>query len=163
MEIRNRSTGDVITDNQLRADNPGTSFPKTLTAEVLDGLGYDPVLTGAGADISGPYQVSVRDGVQEIEGQWFSRFVAGPVFTNNDTQTAEEQETEYRARIDSDTAKKVRQDRNAKLAACDWTVMTDSPLSDTDKAAWTGYRQSLRNLPTSEGFPHTMEWPTEPT
>lgn len=156
MEIRNRSTGAVITDTELRAENPGTSFPKQLTAEILDGLGYDPVLTGAAATVTPPYQQSIRDGVEEIDGQWFTRFVAGPVFANSDEETA------YRTSVDNQVAANIRAERDRKLAACDWTVLTDSPLSDTDKAACTSYRQSLRNLPTSEGFPHTMEWPTEP-
>jgi len=162
MEIRNRSTGAVITDSQLRADNPGTSFPKQITADILDGFGYDPVLNGPAASTSGPYERSVRDGVEEINGQWFTKFIVGPVFTDNEEGTAAEQEAAYRTKIDNQAAASVRAERNRKLAACDWTVLTDSPLSDTDKAAWTSYRQSLRNLPTSEGFPHTMEWPTEP-
>ena len=157
MEIRNRSTGAVITDDQFRADNPNTSFPKQITADILDGFGYDPVLNGADATVSGPYERSTRDGVEEINGQWFTKFIVGPVFADSDEETA------YRTSIDNQVAASVRAERDRKLAACDWTVLTDSPMSDTDKAAWTSYRQSLRNLPTSEGFPHTMEWPSEPT
>ena len=138
MEIRNRSTGAVITDSQLRADNPGTSFPKQLTAGILDGFGYDPVLNGAAATVSGPYERSVRDGVEQIDGQWFTKYIVGPVFADSDEETA------YRTSIDNQAAINVRTERDRKLAASDWTVLTDSPLSDTDKAAWTSYRESLQ-------------------
>ena len=157
MEIRNRSTGAVITDSQLRADNPGTSFPKQITADILDGFGYDPVLNGPAATVSGPYERSVRDGVEEINGQWFTKFIVGPVFGDSDEEAA------YRTRIDNQVAANVRADRDRKLAACDWTVLTDSPLTTAKKTEWKTYRTALRNISAAEGFPHTMEWPTEPS
>lgn len=163
MEIRNRSTGAVITDSQFRADNPNTSFPKQLTADILDGFGYDPVLNGPAATVSGPYERSVRDGVEEINGQWFTKFIVGPVFTDNEEGTAAEQQTVYRTKIDNQVATSVRAERNRKLAACDWTVLTDSPLTTAKKTEWKTYRTALRNITAAEGFPHTMEWPTEPS
>ena len=163
MEIRNRTTGAVITDSQLRADNPGTSFPKQITADILDGFGYDPVLNGPAATVSGPYERSVRDGVEEIDGQWFTKFIVGPVFTDNEEGTAAEQEAAYRTKIDNQVATTVRAERDRKLAACDWTVLTDSPLTTAKKTEWKTYRTALRDISAAEGFPHTMEWPTEPS
>lgn len=40
----------------------------------------------------------------------------------------------------------VRGFRNSWLTATDWTVGNDSPLSDEQKAAWTTYRQELRDM-----------------
>ena len=157
MEIRNRATGAVITDSQLRADNPGTSFPKQLTADILDGFGYDPVLNGPAATVSGPYERSVRDGVEQINGQWFTRFIVGPEFADSDAETA------YRTNIDNQAAANVRAERDRKLAACDWTVLADSPLTTAKKTEWKTYRTALRDIRAAEGFPHTMEWPTEPS
>jgi hypothetical protein len=157
MEIRNRATGAVITDSQLRADNPGTSFPKQLTADILDGFGYDPVLNGPAATVSGPYERSVRDGVEQINGQWFTRFIVGPEFADSDAETA------YRTNIDNQAAANVRAERDRKLAACDWTVLADSPLTTAKKTEWKTYRTALRDISAAEGFPHTMEWPTEPS
>lgn len=168
MEIRNRSTGAVITISEFKADHPNTSFPKQITADIIDSYGYDPVLNGPAATVAAPYGVSVRDGVEEIDGQWFTRFVAGPVFVDTTDEegnvtSAADNEAAYRARIDSETAASVRADRDKRLTACDWTQMADSPLSDSDKTAWATYRQSLRDLPSATGFPHTMSWPTEPS
>jgi hypothetical protein len=40
----------------------------------------------------------------------------------------------------------VRGFRNEWLQRSDWTVGNDSPLSDEQKAAWTAYRQELRDM-----------------
>tara|TARA_Y100000592_G_scaffold63591_1_gene99130 strand:- start:224 stop:709 length:486 start_codon:yes stop_codon:yes gene_type:complete len=161
MEIRNRESGAVTTVSQFKASYPNTSFPKVITADILDSYGYDPVLNGAAATVTAPYGVSTRAGVEEIDGQWFTRFVAGPVFSDIEGgETAAEQETAYRAGIDADAAERVRIERNKKLADTDWTQLADSSANAT---AWGTYRQSLRDLPTTEGFPHNITWPTEPS
>lgn len=56
-----------------------------------------------------------------------------------------------------------REDRNARLAACDWTVLPDAPLTDAQRAAWTAYRTALRDVTDQTGFPDSIAWPTEPT
>ena len=55
-----------------------------------------------------------------------------------------------------------RNTRNALLASSDWTQMPDSPLTDEAKTSWATYRSSLRDLPTSEGWP-SVTFPTEPS
>jgi hypothetical protein len=40
----------------------------------------------------------------------------------------------------------LRQKRNSILASSDWTVLSDSPLSETEKTAWLEYRQDLRDI-----------------
>jgi len=168
MEIRNRSTGEVITTSQLKAANPNTSFPKNITTEVLDHFGYDAVLNGAAATVTAPYEVNTRDGVEEINGQWFTRFVAGPIFTDTTDEdgnvtTAADNEAAYRTKIDNEAAARVRAERDEKIAACDWTVLADSPLTTAKKTEWKAYRTALRDIPAADGFPHTMTWPTEPS
>ena len=60
------------------------------------------------------------------------------------------------------TAETIRAQRDALLAACDWTQMPDSPLDADTKAAWAAYRQALRDVPQQEGFPENVTWPEEP-
>ena len=38
---------------------------------------------------------------------------------------------------------KLREQRNALLLDSDWTVMSDSPLSDSKQVEWKTYRQAL--------------------
>ena len=40
----------------------------------------------------------------------------------------------------------LRQRRNSLLSSCDWTVLSDSPLSASEKTAWETYRQDLRDI-----------------
>ena len=165
MEIRNRETGAVTTISQFKASYPNTSFPKQITNDILDSYGYDPVLNGAAATVTAPYGVSTRDGVEEINGQWFTRFVAGPVFTDTtdddgNVTTAADNEAAYRARIDAEAAERVRTERNKKLADTDWTQLADS---SADATTWATYRTALRDLPSTDGFPHNITWPTEPS
>ena len=168
MEIRNRSTGAITTISQFKAEHPTTSFPKQITTAILDSYGYDAVLNGAQATVTAPYGVSTRDGVEEINGQWFTKFIAGPVFTDTtddegNVTTAADNEAAYRARVDADAGALVRAARNKKLAACDWTVLTDSPLTTAKKTEWKAYRTALRDISAADGFPHTMTWPEEPS
>ncbi len=55
-----------------------------------------------------------------------------------------------------------RAQRDAMLAACDWTQGADSPLDVVTKAAWAAYRTALRNVPQQAGFPVAINWPTQP-
>lgn len=58
----------------------------------------------------------------------------------------------------------IKEQRNARLLASDWTQGADSPLSDSKKAEWQTYRQALRDL-TYSNLNHgdTVTWPTEPS
>lgn len=56
-------------------------------------------------------------------------------------------------------AAKVRKQRDAKLAATDWTQLADSPVN---KPTWATYRQALRDVPSQTGFPWSIQWPTQP-
>ena len=168
MEIRNRSNGELTTVSQFKATQLNTSFPKQITTEILDSYGYDAVLNGAAATVTAPYGVSTRSGVEEISGQWFTKFIAGPVFTDTTDDegvvtTATANEAAYKARIDAEVATSVRAERDKLIAESDWTQLADSQLSDSVKATWVTYRQALRDLPTAEGFPHTITWPTKPS
>ena len=168
MEIRNRESGAVTTVSQFKASYPNTSFPKQITTDILDSYGYDAVLNGAAATVTAPYGVSTRDGVEQVDGKWFTKFIAGPVFTDTtDSEgkvtTAADNEAAYRASVDAQAATSVRAERAKKLTETDWTQVADSPLSSDKKTEWAAYRTSLRDLPSASGFPHTMTWPTEPS
>ena len=46
MELRIRETGTIITESEFRSIHKNTSFPSTLTPEILDSFGVDPILAG---------------------------------------------------------------------------------------------------------------------
>ena len=162
MQIRERTTGELTTVSQFKALHPQTSFPKQITPEILDMYGYDPVLNGPAAATSGPYEISVRDGVEEIDGQWFTKYVVGPVFTDTEEATAAEQRADYEQRIDEKAAEGARSQRNKLLSETDWVVTKAFETSTEIDASTTTYRQALRDVPEQEGFPHEVVWPELP-
>ena len=160
-EYRIRETGQVMYENELRrwaSATTGASWGQT-TDEVLAVLGADPVFEGPQALTVPPYEYSMRQGVEQIEGKWYTKYVAGPIFTDTPEATAAEQEAAYKARLDAEQSDRVRADRNARLAACDWTQVLDAPV---DTAAWAAYRQDLRDVPSQAGFPWEINWPVAP-
>ena len=62
-------------------------------------------------------------------------------------------------------AKMIKDDRNQELFHTDWTQLPGGPLSDSKKAEWATYRQTLRDLPTNSNWPNLQEgdWPAEPS
>jgi hypothetical protein len=158
MEIRIRESGQVMFESEFRAyahDNGGHAWDQTTT-EILDQLGADVVFEGPQATGGTVYQYSMRQGVELIGDNWHTKYVLGPIFTG---ETAAADEAAYKAIKDSERAVIIRQERSTKLKDCDWTQAADSPVN---KETWATYRQSLRDVPTQEGFPWTITWPTEP-
>jgi len=167
MEIRIRQTGAVVYDSEFRtyAQTQGAVFGTPLTEEFINQYGGDIVLEGPQATTTPPYQFSQRAGVEQLDGKWYTKYIAGPVFTDRpatDTEpakTAAEQEAAYKAMKDTEQAKSVRDDRTKRLSDSDWTQIADSTA---DKAAWATYRQALRDVTAQAGFPWTIDWPTQP-
>ena len=164
MEIRTQS-GQVMYEAEFRAytqANGGPSWGQT-TPEVLEFLGATVVLEGPQASGGTVYQFSVRQGVEQIDGKWYTKYVLGPVFTDitvdGVTTTAVEQEASYKAAKDAEQAKSVREQRDQKLKDSDWTQVADAPV---DKEVWATYRQALRDLTAQETFPWDMAWPDAP-
>jgi hypothetical protein len=167
MQVRLKTTGAVMYESELRSHikaNGGPSWDAT-TPEVLEALGADVVFEGPQATGGTVYQFSMPDGVEQIDGKWYTKHTLGPVFTDRPAtedqpaKTAAEQEAEYKAMKDAEQATSVRQQRGEKLKDSDWTQVADAPV---DKAAWATYRQALRDVTGQEGFPWTITWPTEP-
>jgi len=161
MEIRLRSTGEVMLEDQFRRyqkENGGPTWDRT-TDEVLEALGADVVFEGAQATGGTVYQYSMRAGVEQVDGKWYSKYILGPVFANTEDATAVEQEAAYKAQKDAEFATNARNQRDTLLTQTDWTQVADAPV---DKAAWAAYRQALRDVPQQIGFPSTITWPVKP-
>jgi len=164
MEIRIRETGNVVTEQEFRAMFPNTGFPVQLTGDIINDFGGNVVFEGPQASNGDRYQFSMRQGVEEIQGKWYTKYVLGPVFTDYTDEegvlhTAAEQEAAYKAQKDTDQAKAVREDRNKRLSESDWTQVLDAPV---DQTAWAAYRQALRDVTAQAGFPWDIEWPVKP-
>ncbi len=148
MQVRLRTTGAVMYEGELRSylkANDGPSFDQ-LTPEVMETIGADTVFEGPQAQPT-RYQVAFADGVVQIDGKWYTKYSVADLDGSGI------------AAKDAEQAKAVRSERNAKLAAYDWTQLADSTVN---KTAWATYRQALRDVTGQQGFPWTITWPTQP-
>jgi len=147
MEIRTQS-GQVMYEAEFRAYTLANGGPTwgTTTPEVLAELGASVVLEGAQASPT-RYQTAFRDGVEEINGQWYTKY------------SVADMDDEAKAAKDAEQAKSVRNSRTEKLKDSDWSQVADAPV---DKTVWATYRQALRNVPTQSGFPWEVTWPDAP-
>ena len=172
-EYRERTTGEVKTQGQWRADFANMSLPRVWKAATLDALNLDAVLASPAATTTA-YQTSVRDGVeQDSNGNWVEKYVARDMFAdtteedddgNVTTTTKAQHEAAYQAILDATTAEGHRTTRNKLLANSDWTQINDSPLSNEDKTAWATYRQELRGITDLDAWPNLADddWPVAP-
>ena len=166
MQIRIRETNAVMYEAEFRAyqqANGGPTWGQT-TDEILDSLGADVVFEGPQATGGTVYQFSMPDGVEQVDGKWYTKHILGPVFTDTtddagNVTSAADNEAAYKAAKDAEQAKSVRQQRGEKLKDSDWTQVADAPV---DKEAWATYRQALRDVTGQEGFPWTITWPEQP-
>ena len=60
----------------------------------------------------------------------------------------------------------IRQERDSLLFQCDWTQLSDTPLTNEKKVEWGTYRQQLRDVPIDNSSATDLgqvAWPTPPT
>jgi hypothetical protein len=148
MQVRIRQTGAVMYEAEFRAyqqANGGPTWGQT-TEEILEALGADVVFEGPQTQPT-RYQVAFADGVEQVDGKWYTKYSVNNMDVDAITAKDEEQ------------AKSVRASRTEKLKDSDWTQVIDAPV---DQAAWATYRQALRDITAQEGFPWDIEWPEQP-
>lgn len=134
---------------QLRAENPNTSFPVNMTDEVLAAYGVVRVVITGRPEVDAATQ-SVDETIPafiQTHNRWEQQW---------GVRTATQEEIAERANAKS---AEIRAERDQKLTATDWTQVADAPV---DQAAWAAYRQALRDIPAQAGFPWTVNWPVAP-
>ena len=178
------------TFGDLRKDHPNVSFPKNITAGVMQKFGMVGVLEGPKPTPTA-YQTVQRNalptrpvigqyteddapmpdmvGDDIIAGYWMIEYTAVDMFadtTQTDdegvetTTTKAEHEAAYQAKLDDKAGEAVRKKRDDLIAATDYFALTDVTMD----AAMTTYRQALRDITDHVNFPYLEEadWPTKP-
>jgi len=163
-EYRNRTSGEIKTDAELKAENKNMSFPKVWGESTFDALNVDPVLESPKPAPSGDYKVVVRDGaVQDSNGNWVYAWTEQDMFSEyeddeGNTVTVQDQKDAYDAANTAYLAAQERSKRDLLLAETDHYGLSDVTMSD-DMAT---YRQALRDVPQQTDFPSTITWPEKP-
>jgi hypothetical protein len=160
MKYRNKTTGTVSTQGEIRRANANTSFPRVWDADVCASLDIEPVLAAPKPSCTDLQQVVAAGVEQDAKGNWVDAWAVTNRFseyTDEDgvTHTVEEQEAAYTAAVDAKAAASVRKERNKLLVATDFYALTDVTMTQEI----TAYRQALRQVPEQDGFPHTIDWP----
>ena len=107
-EYRNRTTGEVKSQGEIRRDHPNMSIPRVWNDGVCDALNVDPILPGA-RPTPGQYQNVVRDGVEQNDaGNWVEKWIAADMFADDDDSTKAEKEATYQATLDANMASQNR-------------------------------------------------------
>ena len=165
-EYRDRTTGELKNQGQLRRDNPNMSLPKVWNEFTFDALNVDPVLRSPKpTDGIGAYQTVRRNGVtQDANNNWVEAWEIADMFSDTTedgvTTTKAEHEAAYQARLDEGVATANRATRDNKLAKTDFYALSDVTMS----AEMTTYRQALRDITSHANWPNLEEadWPVKP-
>jgi len=141
MQILLVESKTIQTETAFKQAHSNVSFPSELTDQDLSDFGAALFYPSSPPSVPAEKK-AVVDGVEQVDGKWQHKWTIVDM-TAEDTAAL---------------ANTVRKDRNLLLQECDWTQVGDSSVAD----AWKDYRQELRNVPASDGFPHTVNWPTKP-
>ena len=135
----------------LRRDNPNTSFPRNPSAELLAEWNVFPVVQQDPPSFDVSTQNLNEVNPTLISDQWLQTWSVTAASSDEIAQRTTDAEAQVRAQ------------RNNLIAETDWVVVMAKETGTNIAAAMKTYRQALRDLPSAEGFPHTMTWPTKPS
>lgn len=166
-EYRDRTTGEIKSQGQLRKENPNMSMPKVWNSNVYDALNIDPVLAAPKpTEGIGQYQTVTRNGVvQDAKGNWVQAWQITDMFSDTTedgvTTTKAEHEAAYQAQLDNTAAENNRAKRDTLLSETDWWAVSDRTMTSEQSS----YRTALRDITSHANWPHLedADWPTKPS
>lgn len=129
---------------QLRRDNPKTSFPKKPTDALLAEWDVFP-FSRPEQPVVDRLTANVVDGSfeQNADGNWVLPWVV-----------------EQKPLTEAE--RNIRNKRDSLLVGTDWIVIKAYERNENIPMTWEIYRQALRDIPTQEGFPYNVTWPSKP-
>ena len=128
------------TIGQLRKDNPNVSFPRAIPDETLAEYDVYNLKLAQYPSYNEKTQYVEKGDIEQVDGEWIQQWnvIDKPILG---------------------LAREIRKERDQLLTESDWTQVADAPV---DQTAWATYRQALRDVPSQEGFPSDVTWPTKP-
>ena len=142
-DFRIRETGEIVSDSEFRLRHRHTSFPRIIDEPLQEEFGIDQIFDGPQNQGPPPYSYTYRDGIEEIDGRWYTKYTIGE---------------RDREEIDNQQAENIRNRRDNLIKESDWRAVSDREL----EPEWKEYRQALRDISKQEGFPHDVKWPVDP-
>lgn len=99
----------------------------------------------------------IPDAAKEISQEQFDKLMAAQSAGKQIIMRGGKPASAQPARDPAEHVAARRRQRDRLLAASDWTQIPDSPLDETQRAAWRDYRGALRDLDMAAD-----NWPTPP-
>ena len=159
---RNKTSGAVSTQGEIRRANANTSFPRVWDADVCTHLNIDPVLAAPQPSHTALQQVNSVAPVQDANNNWVEGWEVVDMFADTTvdgvTTTKSAHESAHTASLVAVVAAAARTTRDELLTATDFYALSDVTMS----SAMATYRTALRNVPAQSDFPATISWPTAP-
>lgn len=134
---------------QLRRDNPNTSFPKSMTEDMLNSFGvYSVQFDDVPSYDERTQKAEQATTPSQQDGNWV---IGWTVSSKTDAEIAD---------YDAGKAANMRSERDMKLRETDYLALSDNTLT-TEMAT---YRQALRDITSHANWPYLndSDWPTKP-
>lgn len=131
----------AYTLDQLRLDNPDTSFPENIPVEMLADFGVVPITELPRPAYDADTHYLKQSDIYEVDGHWQVHYSAEPLSL-------------------AAVAETMRQRRNGLLSETDWVVTAAYEQGSPVPQVWQEYRQALRDIPDQAGFPFDIQWPS---
>jgi hypothetical protein len=132
--------------DNLRIDYPNTSFPDSITDNLLLEFDIHPVRT-----TTVPYDYTknyIETTPNLVDGEYHQSWV-------EEDATVEEINERLNGQWNV-----VRLLRNQYLSESDWTQLRDAPFTEGKRFEWVKYRQNLRDI-TKQPDPFNVVWPAK--
>ena len=145
-QIKEKSRGVIdqypYSTQQLKQENPNTSFPSEITEEVLQSYNVYPVSVDSRPETSNDKKLELDEAPTYKDGVWSIGWTI-------ESKTEEELQGDIESK---------RRERDEALKLTDSYALTDRELSEE----MATYRQDLRDLPEQESFPY-IDTPNKPS
>lgn len=147
--VDGQPVGHAVIMQNFRALFPDTSFSWPFVPEDIEPLGFGLYDFSNQPDF-GIFEKAVEVApVKDEYGIWRQTWAVEPM-TEEEVAARTEQEWNN-----------VRGKRGFLLLRSDWTQLSDAPLTNTETANWSSYRQALRDI-TTQSDPFNILWPVPP-
>lgn len=133
------ATGQLIVKFELLPNEIAIDIP-VENNKYIEGEALVRYIEGFNPTSSSVRQKIINNGVENVE-----------YMRSLDIRSTEE--------LTRDKSMEVRADRDNRLRACDWLMLSDAGFSDEAIIRFKKYRQELRDVPQQLGFPYDVTWP----
>lgn len=169
MEYRNKNTGEVISEKDFRSlfNHEGATSWGRITEEYVISKDFEIVYEGPQAEVTTVYQYSMRHGVEQKNGKWYTKYILGPVFSEYTIEdgtvvTVHEQEAAYKNKKDDEQIAITKALRDEFLGIAEEKVSDLNQKNIPVGIDLENYIQALRDIESQEGFPWNVVWPKQP-